>query len=590
MTVADLYIGARVGVSLATGETPVEFVGLDDGGLLFTTIDGELHARTITSTLSMPGGVVIEESWGGELAVHERDDGLVQLAWTRRTLSLEGYVLTDIAMTSISAAGKTTPKHYHMPALKLSEGSYYGFTFDQYDGTMVLAGYHRDLSTGGSWQDLTSIFVLSSPTPDRGPSWGNAVTVLVDIDIQPADAQPLAVGLGEEYLHIFYQEYRDDVTGLERVGLMYTHGPLNEPSWSFQYSIGDDATSPQLNVLVDDGSDRLVGAWIEGQGKTATVASISTDSIWSNDNVFHTSTPGVTSIALSHQEDGVYLYHDEINVYGPISRMGLIADENGEATPGLSNMLFEGYTFGIGAMGDDTVVCTVTPAGVYSLTKVVSLGSSQDEIKSPGPLETLLEYLPGESEEFKIRLLGIIALVFVSFLAFVIVSVRRSHAELEGLEAVLTEEKDTVEIMVNVELDEGPLLLIDESEDELVVSESTVAVIVEEEETLAEELEKKLVDGEGNARLERRMQRKQQREMGEMAAALQQGLPPLPLPGQLPPLQGIPLPVTPIQPAVLPLPDLKRDVQCPECQASFSVKDLMLKRTNCPVCGSAFDL
>ena len=232
----------------------------------------------------------------------------------------------------------------------------------------------------------------------------------------------------------------------------------------------------------------------------------------------------------------------------------------------------------------------MTPAGVYSLTKVVSLGSSQDEIKSPGPLETLLEYLPGESEEFKIRLLGIIALVFVSFLAFVIVSVRRSHAELEGLEAVLTEEKDTVEIMVNVELDEGPLLLIDESEDELVVSESTVAVIVEEEETLAEELEKKLVDGEGNARLERRMQRKQQREMGEMAAALQQGLPPLPLPGQLPPLQGIPLPVTPIQPAVLPLPDLKRDVQCPECQASFSVKDLMLKRNNCPVCGSAFDL
>ena len=132
--------------------------------------------------------------------------------------------------------------------------------------------------------------------------------------------------------------------------------------------------------------------------------------------------------------------------------------------------------------------------------------------------------------------------------------------------------------------------MIDESEDELVVSESTVAVIVEEEETLAEELEKKLVDGEGNARLERRMQRKQQREMGEMAAALQQGLPPLPLPGQLPPLQGIPLPVTPIQPAVMPLPDLKRDVQCPECQASFSVKDLMLKRTNCPVCGSAFDL
>ena len=79
----------------------------------------------------MVGGVVLEENWGGELAVHQRDDGLVQVAWTRRSLSLEGYILTDIAMTSISAAGKTTPKHYHMPALKFSEGSYYGFAFDQ---------------------------------------------------------------------------------------------------------------------------------------------------------------------------------------------------------------------------------------------------------------------------------------------------------------------------------------------------------------------------------------------------------------------------------------------------------------------------
>ena len=40
----------------------------------------------------------------------------------------------------------------------------------------------------------------------------------------------------------------------------------------------------------------------------------------------------------------------------------------------------------------------------------------------------------------------------------------------------------------------------------------------------------------------------------------------------------------------MPLPDLKRDVVCPSCDAKFSVKDLMLKRTTCPVCGAAFDL
>ena len=271
VTTANVLAGPRVGVSLPTGEVPLEFIGLDNGGLLFTTVDGELHARTITSTLSLVGGVVLEENWGGELAAYHRDDGLVQVAWTRRSLSLEGYILTDIAMTSISAAGKTTPKHYHMPALKLSEGSYYSFTFDQHDDTMVLAGYHRDLSTGGSWQDVTSLFVISSTSPDRGTSWSNPITVLSDIDIRPGDTQPLGVGLGDEYLHLLYQEYRDDVSGIERVGLMYTHGPHTVPSWSFQYSVGDDASSPVLDVMVEKGEDRLVGAWIEGQGKVSNV-------------------------------------------------------------------------------------------------------------------------------------------------------------------------------------------------------------------------------------------------------------------------------------------------------------------------------
>ena len=93
--------------------------------------------------------------------------------------------------------------------------------------------------------------------------------MLSDIDIRPADAQPLGVGLGEEYLHLLYQEYRDDVTGVERAGLMYTHGSHTSSSWSFQYSVGDDASHLVMEVLVDDGEDRLISSWIEGQGKTS---------------------------------------------------------------------------------------------------------------------------------------------------------------------------------------------------------------------------------------------------------------------------------------------------------------------------------
>ena len=588
ITVADVLAGSKVGISLPTGEVAVDFVGLNDGSLLFTTVDGELHARTITSTLSMVGGVVLEENWGGELAVYQRDDGLVQVAWTRRSLSVEGYILTDIAMTSISAAGKTTPKHYHMPALKLSEGSYYGFTFDQHDGTMVLAGYHRDLSTSGSWQDITSLFVISSPSPDRGNSWTSPITVLSDLDIRPADAQSLGVGLGEEYLHLVYQEYRDDVSGIERVGLMYTHGAYTIPSWSFQYSVGDDAKHPTMEVLVEDGEDRLIAAWVEGQGKVSNVVVANTNSLWSGDNVQRVLAPGVSTLGIAQRDEGVYLYHDEINIYGPVHRMGLVADQSGEARPGMSNMLDDGYLFGIGVMEDDTIVCSITPGGSLSLSKVASLSGSNNVVESPGLLETLLDYLPGDSNEVKYRILGISVFVLVAFLGFVIVMVRRSHSEVEELLEELQEENEGVELMITPEEDAGPLVSIEEDDDELTVQESQLAVVVDEEESLGAELERKLEEGEGNARLERRMKRKQQREM---AAVLQQGLPPLPnptlpVPTPLPPLDGnLPLPAP-----ALPLPDLKREVSCPSCQAVFGVKDLMLKRITCPVCSESFEL
>ena len=575
--------GTRNPVSLSLGEVPVDFVGLEDGGLMFTTVDGELHARTVTSSLSMVGGVVLEESWGGELAVYQRDDGLVQLAWTRRSLSLEGYILTDVAMTSISASGKTTPKHYHMPALKLSEGSYYGLNFDQHDGRMVLAGYHRDLSTSGSWQDITSIFVMSSSTPDKGTSWGPAVTVLSNIDIRPSDAQPLAIGLGDEYLHILYQEYRDDVTGIERVGMMYAHGAFTESSWSFQYSVGDDASMARLEVVVHEEEDRLVAAWIEGQGKTATIVTATSDAIWSDDVVHRTTAPGVSNLAFSHRDEGFYLFHDEINIYGPVSRMGFVADQNGQALQGLSNMVVEGFTFGIGVMEEDTMVCTVSPSGTYSISKVVSLRGSTTTAPIPGLTDTLFEYLPGGSDEVKFRILAASLLLFVMFLGAVVIMLRRSHSELEELEAGMEPEGDVVELMVTPEEDHGPLLSVEDDEEVLTVQESEpIAVIEDEEESLADELEKKLEEGEGNARLERRMKRKQQREM---AAILQQGLPPLPLPGS----QPLPA-IEPSAPAPLPLPDLKREATCPSCQASFSIKDLMLKRTTCPVCQETFDL
>ena len=193
------------------------------------------------------------------------------------------------------------------------------------------------------------------------------------------------------------------------------------------------------------------------------------------------------------------------------------------------------------------------------------------------------------------RLIGIgFGLLFL-FLASIAIVVRRSRSEVEELlDEMEDEEGEILEVMINPEADDGPLLMVIDGEEELTV-QTPVAVMDDEEETLAKELEKKLEDGECNARLERRMKRKQQREMNEMTAVLQQGLPPLP--GALPPLP-LPLPALdgsaplpgPLPTPALPLPDLKRDVSCSSCEATFSVKDLMLKRVKCPVCGVVIDL
>ena len=140
----------------------------------------------------------------------------------------------------------------------------------------------------------------------------------------------MGVGLGDEYLHLLYQEYRNDVSGIERVGLMYTHGPHTVPSWSFQYSVGDDASSPVLDVMVEKGEDRLVGAWIEGQGKVSNVVVSNTNAVWSGETQ-RSLAPGATDVALAQRDEGLYLYHDEINLNGPVYRLGMVTDENGEA-------------------------------------------------------------------------------------------------------------------------------------------------------------------------------------------------------------------------------------------------------------------
>ncbi|MDC3290433.1 hypothetical protein OAU85_01245, partial [Candidatus Poseidoniaceae archaeon] len=109
-----------------------------------------------------------------------------------------------------------------------------------------------------------------------------------------------------------------------------------------------------------------------------------------------------------------------------------------------------------------------------------------------------------------------------------------------------------------------------------------------------------------NSRLDRRMKRKQQREVSEMVENLT--LPPLPeippvamplpleqpatlvaeIDATLPPLPALDGSLPPL-PGMLPLPMIappQRDVTCDECQAKFTVKDMTLSRVKCPICSA----
>ncbi|MEC8789230.1 MAG: CARDB domain-containing protein, partial [Candidatus Thermoplasmatota archaeon] len=633
VVVDEYLVGSKTGLTLSDGEAVLGFAGIpegvdseDGGGLLFTTKDGELHARTLTSGFSIPGDTLIEDNWAGEFAFALRDDNRVHLAWTKRTTTQQGYTMTDIGMASIGMLGDLSSKSSHMTPLKLSEGSYWGFDLSTNGDEIVLAGYHRDISTGGSWNDLTNVFMIHNDDY-KSSSWTVKMNVLSDIDIKPQDGDPLAVAIGQDEIHMLYQAMRDDVTGIERVGLFYAHGTISQTPFSFQAPAGDNARMPELLVLEDDDEDVLVAAWIEGDGRTSEIVSVVQDSVWSVEEYTITPSPGATKVVMIEMgDDRIKVFHDEVGVSGPVTRYGLF--NLGDTKISLSNIIGGGHVIGAGSIGQDAIVIMTSPSGQISGKTVATTNPDKGSVDDGGFLDVLLSPLPGDTQQEKMVALaaigGVLFLMFVS----VIVVLRRSHREEEELE-VSTETGD-LELLVETEEDDGPLVAIDaDGESDLVVSTAPVNVILEEEEeepTLSDELKAKVEAGNASKRLERRMKRKNDREAKEIFENLSKTLPSLPAPGELPPLPNpqaneatqeivlpkleelpplpapgeLPMPPAPGElpmppaPGTLPLlpgmPAPQKTVTCSSCGAKTTVKDMTLRKMNCPVCSEVINM
>ena len=83
-----------------------------------------------------------------------------------------------------------------MLPISLSDGKYFGIDIDVKGTEIIVAGYHRDISTGGTFKDLTSVFLLTSDYPISSDDWDYTPNVIDEIEISMYDSDPVTVELG----------------------------------------------------------------------------------------------------------------------------------------------------------------------------------------------------------------------------------------------------------------------------------------------------------------------------------------------------------------------------------------------------------
>jgi hypothetical protein len=381
---------------------------------------------------------------------------------------------------------------------------------------------------------------------------------------------------------------------------------------------------PEMMVVEHKGDDILVAAWIEGSGRSAEIISVVQDSIWSVDVYNNNSAPGASKIVMMHMsEDEIKVYHDEIGVLGPVTRYGMY--NVGDSEIALSNLIAKGNVVGAGSIGEDAIVIMTSPSGLISGMKIANINPNSNADDDGGIIDYILSPLPGDDRQQKMMALAAIGGFLLVLFVSVIVVLRRSHREEEELE--ISAETGDLELLVETEEDDGPLVAIDsDGESELLVSSGSVPTVYledeeEVEQSLSEELEAKVEAGNASKRLERRMKRKNDREAKEIFENLSKNLPPipppgeLPAPGELPPLPKLedlpqlpaipapgelPMPPAPGElpmppaPGMLPplpgIPAPQKMVICSSCSANITVKDMTLRRMKCPVCSEVINM
>jgi len=595
-------------------EVPMGHSSHDEGAHLLTSRNGELHVRIITNRLSMPGDVTLDTGFSGSADISSAGGGLSYIVWTTKFTSSDGYTMSEVVFTTVDEKGQSSMIQRLMPPLKHNEGEYWGLTIATDGPLVVIGGYHRDIATGGTYQDMTNLFLISTNSPSDPDSWATTRNVLTGVDTAKHISDPPAIAIGEEKIHILYQAKRDDITGIQRMGLFYSHGRLGESAWSFHLAVGDEASSQSLIVKQIDDEDVLIATWKEGLGLDAKLANIVNDASWSIEEPHLLSASGLSNVVLIDQGEKVQIFLDIVDVYGDAISYGIFTDFTVGSGASLASTLLDGRLALAGISNEGSQIIIIDNTGEFDLVVLADTDPDKESISEPSLWEQLLKPLPGNDAMKQKIAIGIIS-AFVVMLLMVSMVIRRANRKV--ITVSTTPAKKSKSESIEIMLSESDL----EEDIELEVSLVSTSE-VEEETTLQDSLEEVVEADEASERLRRRMLRVKEAEYAEMGLPLPpviSGLPPPPLsigmeattdlegaleskvvpvidgmglpppPGAMgalsPALGGIPPP-----PGAASLPPLERQAHCDDCEASFTVRDLMRKRVKCPICNKSIEM
>ena len=608
--------GARTPALQSTHQIEAS-AGLGEDSLLFTSVGSKLFVHRMAVDQSLYTCLELETEWIGDVAVNSYQ-GIVTVAWTRSYLDDNAFIRSTVSYTTIDRTCQMTPRQDLMPGLLSAEGTYWGLGLDQRDDTVVIAGYHRDLVTGGTYQDLTTIFLIETDSPLSADDWLIHRNTVLDIDMYPRSASSIQVEVGKDDIHILHQNLRDDSTGEERLGMFYAHGDADVQNWAFSIAAGDHATAGQMLLVEgDDGSEMIFTAWREGTEADAELVTRISPPSWLQGVETRTPARGLSNIALIETDRGIQVLYDAISPTGPKLHYGMLSDGDGSEEMWLSDRLSSGVLL-TAWRTDDSGELHFTYATSNGLRVRKMVEDPTTENPDHGWLDEIRLWLNLDESTFQ-ALMNSVLITFCSlslFVAFVVTSNRKRRTESEVRADFVNENwVDLDSEDSGDEIEVTPIVSIDEEdEDDSVTmdeqSPTPVSVVVIEEES--EDIDPASNRSARSNRRERRaVEAEMKQVMEDMHKALKEsGLPPLPAPGEVPPPGELPplpapgeLPPLPSPGQLPPLPDVGElpppgelpplpdlpapeiPVICASCESTFTARANKARRVKCPLCG-----